>query len=133
LESVSIMATVHKGDGDTIFHLAADIESNPFTNDMDWVGAPHTLHVSGNSQGATTGEMVLRGKHGFGTQLRGLSVGNPTPIFQGWLETTVTASVLIKAVLSVRVSGTGNPRAVVLPARRATGHMVNALVDDDSD
>jgi hypothetical protein len=133
LESLSIKVTVHKGDGDTIFHLAADTVNTPFKSEMDWVGAPHTLHVSGNSQGATTGEMVLRGNHGFGVQLKGIVAGNPTPILQGWLETTVTANVLLKAVLSVRVAGTGNPRAIILPVRRATGDMVNHMDDEESD
>jgi hypothetical protein len=133
LVSLSMKVTVHKGDGDTIFHLAADTESEPFKSDMDWIGAAHTLQVSGNVQSATSGEMVLKGAHGFGTQLRGAVLGNATPIIQGWLETTVTANVLIKAMLEVRVAGTGSPKYVVLPARRATGNMVNHVDDEESD
>lgn len=134
LVSLKLKATVHKGDADTLLSVAADIANVPFKSEMDWVAAAHTLHVSGNVNGATTGELVLEGNHGFGTQLQGLSVGNPTPIVQAYLETSVVANVLLKAVLTVRVGGTGNPTAIILPARESSmGRGLGVTEDSDEE
>lgn len=123
VELVSLRAkvTVHRGDNDTMVTLVADSVDHPLSDEIDWVGAAHTLHVSGNTNGATTGELVLEGNHGFGTQLKGAAVGNPTPIIQAKLETAVVATAYIKFQLTVRVAGTGIPVAMALPTRAAKG------------
>lgn len=133
LVSLKLKATVHKGDADTLLNVAVDTANQPFKTEMDWVAASHTMHVSGNVNGATTGELILEGNHGFGSQLQGLSVGNATPIVQAYLETAVVANALIKAVLTVRVSGTGNPTAIILPARDATLSRGARLGDESDD
>jgi len=133
LVSLKLKATVHKGDADTLLSVAADTTNSPFKSEMDWVAAAHTMHVSGNVNGATTGELVLEGNHGFGTQLQGLSVGNPTPIVQAYLETAVVANVLLKAVLAVRVSGTGNPTAIILPSRESSMSRGLGVADDSEE
>jgi len=133
LVSLKLKATVHKGDADTLLSVAADTTNSPFKSEMDWVAAAHTMHVSGNVNGATTGELVLEGNHGFGTQLQGVSVGNATPIIQAYLETSVVANVLLKAVLTVRVGGTGNPTAIILPARESSMNKGLGLVEDSDE
>lgn len=134
LVSLKVKATVHKGDADTLLSVAADTANSPFKAEMDWVAAAHTMHLSGNVNGATTGELVLEGNHGFGTQLQGLSVGNPTPIIQAYLDTSVVANVLLKAVLTVRVGGTGNPTAIILPARESSmGGGLGVVEDSDEE
>lgn len=123
VELVSLRAkvTVHRGDNDTLLTLVADSVEHPLSQDTDWIGAAHTLHVSGNLNGATSGELVLEGNHGFGTQLKGVNVGNPTPVIQAKLETSVSATAYLKFIVTVRVSGTGIPMAMVLPTRPAKG------------
>lgn len=134
LVSLKVKATVHKGDADTLLSVVADTTNSPFKAEMDWVAAAHTMHLSGNVNGATTGELVLEGNHGFGTQLQGLSVGNPTPIVQAYLDTSVVANVLLKAVLTVRVGGTGNPTAIILPARESSmGGGLGVVEDSDEE
>lgn len=119
LVSLKLKATVHKGDNDTLLTVVADSFSTPLTLEHDWLGAAHTLLVAGNVNGATTGELVLEGNTGFGAQLKGVSVGAPTPVIQAKLETTVSAKAYIKIMLALRVSGTGLPKALPLPTKAA--------------
>lgn len=134
LVSMRIKATVHKGDGDTLLSVAVDTVATPFKEEMDWIAASHTLHVSGNRNGATNGELVIEGNHGFGTQLRGVSVGNATPVVQVLLETNVAANAYIKVVLVLQVAGTGVPTAIVLPTRaQAGGNRLNRVMESESD
>jgi len=128
LVSLSVKVTVHKGDNDTLVTVAADTTDTMFSAETDWVGAAHTLLVSGNVNGATTGEMKLEGNHGFGTQLKGVSVGNATPIVQVKLETTVAAKAYIKFILTVRVAGTGHPHATVLRGKPTKGGLNGSTV-----
>lgn len=138
LVSLSAKVTVHKGDNDTLVTLAVDTTETMFSSETDWVGAAHTLLVSGNVNGATTGEMKLEGNHGFGTQLKGVSVGNATPVVQVKLETTVAAKAYVKFILTVRVAGTGHPHATVLRGKPNKGGMNGSAggrsaVSNDSD
>lgn len=117
--SMKLKATVHKGDNSTMLTVVADTYSTALTLEHDWVGAAHTLLVAGNVNGATTGELVLEGNHGFGIQLKGVSVSAPTPVIQAKLETGVAAKAYIKVMLALRVSGTGLPKALMLPTKAA--------------
>lgn len=138
LVSLSAKITVSRGDNDTLVTMAIDTAETMFTLETDWIGAAHTLLVSGNVNGATTGELKLEGNHGFGTQLKGLSVGNATPIVQVKLETAVAAKAYLKFILTVRVAGTGHPTATVLRGKPIKGGLNGAVsgrghVDEDSD
>lgn len=136
LVSLKLKATVHKGDNSTMLTVIADTYSTALTLEHDWVGAAHTLLVAGNVNGATTGELVLEGNHGFGVQLKGVSVGASTPVIQAKLETTVAAKAYVKVMLALRVSGTGLPKALALPTKAAKTNVNGrpaAPVDAESD
>jgi len=119
MESLTVKALLHKGDADSLLSVVAETGKLAYDNDLAWIGATHALHLSGNSTGGVSGELTLAGNHGFGTQLKGVAVGNPTPYLQAKLDATTGAVAYLRITLVIRVAGSGLPGSVAILSKAA--------------
>jgi len=77
---------------------------------------PMSTMYSGDDSCSSVGVFTLPPDHGFGTEVKAVSVGNPDPVFTWRANATDPFVVTVRGVLSLRLTGAGVATPFAIPA-----------------
>jgi hypothetical protein len=108
IEGFEMEATINGGADVTLFFGVSSGTSTP-SGANGFLTMPLCAVYSGTPDGAGRASYRLPSGHGFGTEVKAASLGNPDPTFHWLLEAADAANAVVRGFIMLRLAGHGVP------------------------
>lgn len=115
LVGLSVALTIVGGEK-VVVAVGVSTTSSAVTSLDTMLALPMCTMFSGSQVGQATGEFSLPPDHGFGREVKAVSVGNPDPVLHILLDAEEPAVVMVRGYVELRLTGHGVPAPLSLLA-----------------